>query len=231
MDPKAVERPTSGKCWKCDGPARGGAYVRRGVETVPLCQGCLTKSEDQLYITHRQAERLAATARKMGGRHEALVLLGLNLGTRISELVALKGSDFDFDEGRVLITTLKRRRHTRLPVYFSPQLGKLLKRLVAKRKGFLFPRQSGAWGKRRGGHISRWTGLRIFREVSERAGLPERITPHAMRHYCAIKLLEATNDIEFVARQLRHANLQTTQKYLHLLPERAAARAAMVKPT
>lgn len=228
---KYEDRPQSGRCWKCDEPARGGSWARRGIERVPLCKACSSKDETDLYLTHRQADRLAAAARELGGRHELLVVLGLNLGPRISELLSLKGSDFDFDEGRVRITTLKRRRHTKLPVYFSPKMGKLFKRLVGKKKGFLFPRGSGSHGKGRGGPLSRWMGARIFREVADRAGISEKVTPHAMRHYCAIKLLEATKDIEFVSRQLRHANLATTQKYLHLLPERAATMAAKVEVT
>lgn len=43
----------------------------------------------------------------------------------------------------------------------------------------------------------------------------KNITPHTLRHTCAMSLLHAGIDTATIALWLRHANIQTTQIYLH----------------
>ena len=46
----------------------------------------------------------------------------------------------------------------------------------------------------------------------------KRISPHVMRHTCAVQTLEATGDIRHVALLLGHAQLRTTEVYLRADP-------------
>ena len=46
----------------------------------------------------------------------------------------------------------------------------------------------------------------------------KRISPHVLRHSCALTVLEATKDLRKVALWLGHANLQTTEMYIRADP-------------
>jgi len=67
---------------------------------------------------------------------------------------------------------------------------------------------------------------RAWTAICERAGVPG-VRLHDLRHACASYLLAAGVDLKTVQATLRHANLATTERYLHALQEvpRAAADA------
>ena len=43
--------------------------------------------------------------------------------------------------------------------------------------------------------------------------LTKRVSPHVLRHTCALTVLQATNDLRKVSLWLGHANMQTTEMY------------------
>ena len=46
----------------------------------------------------------------------------------------------------------------------------------------------------------------------------KRISPHVLRHSCALTVLEATKDLRKVSLWLGHANMQTTEMYTRVDP-------------
>ena len=59
----------------------------------------------------------------------------------------------------------------------------------------------------------------------------KRISPHTLRHSCAMHTLQATGDIRKVALWLGHSSLQITEVYLRADPtEKLEAMAALVPP-
>ena len=46
----------------------------------------------------------------------------------------------------------------------------------------------------------------------------KRISPHVLRHTCALTVLKATNDLRKVSLWLGHASMQTTEMYTHADP-------------
>ncbi|MET4232695.1 site-specific recombinase XerD, partial [Bradyrhizobium sp. LA6.10] len=61
--------------------------------------------------------------------------------------------------------------------------------------------------------------------------LQKRITPHVLRHSCAMHTLAATGDIRKVALWLGHASIRTTETYLRVDPaEKLAVLAAHAPP-
>jgi integrase/recombinase XerD len=61
--------------------------------------------------------------------------------------------------------------------------------------------------------------------------LRKRVTPHVLRHSCAMHTLAATGDIRKVSLWLGHASLQSTEAYLRVDPaEKLAVLAAHAPP-
>ena len=61
------------------------------------------------------------------------------------------------------------------------------------------------------------------------------MTPHVLRHSCAMHTLQATGDVRKVALWLGHASLQTTEMYLRADPTEKLAlleahHAPLIKP-
>ena len=60
----------------------------------------------------------------------------------------------------------------------------------------------------------------------------QAVSPHVLRHTCAMMILQATGDLRKVSLWLGHANMQTTEVYLRADPtDKLEAIEAITPPT
>jgi len=129
-----------------------------------------------------------------------------NAGLRISEAISISTNDILWDENKIIITTLKRKNHPKIPIILPENLMKELKEYIISHniKGKIF-------------NFSRQWAWRIFKQTCIDAGLNNKYSPHSFRHGHALVVVEATNgNILAVKDRLRHASINSTQWYLHI---------------
>lgn len=163
-----------------------------------------------------------------GRRDHALLLVAIQTGLRISELTGLKRQDINVGAGAQLLCRGKGRKERVLPL--TPQTRTVLKSWLAERSDaptdFLFSTRSGDRLCRDAvQHRLDKYGL----IASERCPSlqSKRLTPHVLRHSCAMQLRAAGVDLSVIALWLGHQQLSTVQIYLHAdlkIKEQALAR-------
>lgn len=69
---------------------------------------------------------------------------------------------------------------------------------------------------RRGKQLTRNMIFTIVKEVSIKAGIKKKISPHTFRHSFATHLLERGADLRAIQQMLGHESITTTEIYMHL---------------
>jgi integrase/recombinase XerC len=144
----------------------------------------------------------------LGGRDTALLTLLYGAGLRISEALALKRGDVPL--GSTLSVIGKGRKERAVPVL--PVVAEALAAYAAKIP-FTGASSSPLFLSRRGGPMSPREAQALMQKLRGRLGLPERATPHALRHSFATHVLQGGADLRSVQELLGHSSLSTTQIY------------------
>lgn len=185
------------------------------------------------FLTTEEAETLLATPSRStwtGRRDYALLILGLQTGLRISELIGLRCADINLGTGPHVRCVGKGRKERVTPL--TRQVVQVLREWLREHHG---ASESPLFPTRRGTQLSRDAVEFLLHKYVASAGLrcaslrTKAISPHVLRHTAAMRLLEANVDTTTIALWLGHESAETTMIYLHAhleLKERALARTA-----
>lgn len=149
-----------------------------------------------------------ATNAWQGLRDEAVFTLLYGCGLRISEALNLNVGDID---GNDFIRILGKGNKERI-VPVLPQVKDAINAYLKECPYHLKngePLFLGARGERLSPRIIQ----RQLQKIRASLGLPENLTPHALRHSFATHLLAEGTDLRSIQELLGHASLSTTQRY------------------
>ncbi|MFO7889841.1 MAG: site-specific tyrosine recombinase XerD [bacterium] len=153
---------------------------------------------------------------KKGIRDRAMLEFLYATGVRVSELVSLNQSDIISEEGFVKIFG-KGSKERLVPVgqvalSFIHKYKQAVRHELAskgKSRDLLFLNMHGTG-------ISRISVWKILKKYIAQAGIEKNVSPHTLRHSFATHLLEGGADLRSVQEMLGHADIATTQIYVHL---------------
>jgi len=157
-------------------------------------------------------------------RDRAIVETAYAAGLRISELAAADLGALDLRRGEVRV--LGKGRKERIGLLGGPARRALADYLEDGRPGLLERRHADDAPPVELflNHHGEPLGVRGLRyrldRLCARAGLPQGVSPHTLRHSFATHLLDGGADLRIVQELLGHENLATTQVYTHVSPGR-----------
>ncbi|MEZ6189482.1 MAG: tyrosine-type recombinase/integrase [Planctomycetota bacterium] len=139
-------------------------------------------------------------------------------GIRRTELLDLDLTDVDHRQRTLLVRAGKGERPRVLPL--APACYEALSRYLDFGRPELERAPTQAlFLSTRGDRLSKDSVARLLYELSDRAGLGRRATPHCFRRTCATGLLNNGTSLKVIQAILGHRSLETTSVYLCLSPE------------
>jgi integrase/recombinase XerD len=172
-----------------------------------------------VFLTIEEIDKLVAHIDRStpeGERNLAMLETLYSCGLRVSELVGLKISDLHLDEDYIKVTG-KGSKERLVPIGKSAK--KLLKNYIQKVRVHLPIKKNAGdniFLNRRGGTLSRVMVFYIIKDLGERAGIKQKMSPHTFRHSFATHLVEGGADLRAVQEMLGHESITTTEIYTHL---------------
>ena len=173
-------------------------------------------------LTEADVDALLAApdvAQPLGHRDRTMLELLYATGVRVSELVSLKLSQVNLNQG-VLRIIGKGDRERLIPLGDEAQdwlhrfvLAPRTEILAGRQTEYLFP-------TRRGGPMTRQTFWYLIKRHARKAGIAKKLSPHTVRHAFATHLLNNGADLRVVQLLLGHSDVSTTQIYTHVARER-----------
>jgi integrase/recombinase XerD len=209
------------------------------LEQVARIHAIPGKRHDQKLIRHLTMAEVRAVldtpdvTTRSGIRDRAMLHLCFAAGLRVSELVGLPLASLTLQPSPSILVRGKGRRERSLPLW--KETARDVRAWLAIRGNppapELFVNAKGEAMTRAGfEYILAKHGAAAARICPTLAG--RTLTPHLLRHSCAVLMLQATHDIRKVALWLGHADIRTTEVYLRMDPsEKLEAVEAVLPPT
>jgi len=197
-------------------------------ECLPECRQILSippKRTAQKEIPFLKTEAMRAllgsidTGRRDGLRDHAMLSVMYATGVRVSELTGLRARDVSLGEPPTLLVHGKGNKARYVPLV--GQVTQIL-RTYMRAYGLDLPERNEEWlfQSHAGQRLTRQGVTYILRKHADTArmehpesGIPERLSPHGLRHTAAMEMVGAGVDLIYIRDVLGHASVRTTEIY------------------
>ncbi len=216
-------------------------YYKKGVLEQNICQLLDTPKLHEKPIVRLMPDEVAALldavergdqlTKKQKQYHQknvvrdlAILILFLTTGIRVSELVSLNISDFDFKNRSFAVT---RKGGGRVALYFNGETAETLERYLQERKNQgTYTLDAPLFLSMQGSRISVRSVENMVKKYARIAAPLKKISPHKLRSTYGTMLYEETSDIYLVADVLGHKDVNTTRKHYAAMSEDSRRRAS-----
>jgi integrase/recombinase XerD len=144
-------------------------------------------------------------------RDRAMLEFMYATGIRVSELTAMKMDDVHWNLGQALVHGKGGKSRT---VLFGARTAAKAKEYIDNsRLKFKVNEEHRELWLGRNGPLSRIQVYRLVRDYATKAGITRHVSPHTLRHSCAMHLLEGGADLRVVQELLGHSSIRTVVHY------------------
>lgn len=155
----------------------------------------------------------------LGKRNHCIIEVLYGCGLRVSELIDLKISNINFKEQYIKVNGKgNKTRFVPLADYTAELLETYINEVRSTNK-INKKYEDTLFLNSRGTSMSRVIVFLIIKELTDKAGVSKKISPHTFRHSFATHLLQNGADLRYIQEMLGHSSITTTEIYTHLKTE------------
>lgn len=155
----------------------------------------------------------------LGRRNHCMIEVLYGCGLRVSELIDLKISNLNFKESYLKVDGKGDKSRFVPLAHFTAKLIKQYITEVRSKYKVNKKCEDILFLNSRGSAMSRVIVFIIIKELTEKAGINKKISPHTFRHSFATHLLQNGADLRYIQEMLGHSSITTTEIYTHLKNE------------
>ncbi|MCZ6691934.1 MAG: tyrosine-type recombinase/integrase [Planctomycetota bacterium] len=164
-------------------------------------------TRDEVGSVMKACSRKAPT----GIRNRAIIVVMYRAGLRCLETLNLKLRDIDRDAGTIRIRRGKGGKARTVGI--DPSAVAVIERWIDARAN-LGLNGGPVFSTLTGGELATSYIRKLLPRLARKAGVERRMHPHALRHAHAVELAREGIPVVIIMRQLGHASLATTTRYL-----------------
>lgn len=155
----------------------------------------------------------------LGRRNHCMIEVLYGCGLRVSELIDIKISNINFRENYLKIDGKgDKTRFVPIADYTARLIRDYIQEVRSQYK-INKKHEDVLFLNSRGSAMSRVIVFIIIKELTQKAGISKRISPHTFRHSFATHLLQNGADLRYIQEMLGHSSITTTSVYTHLKTE------------
>lgn len=149
---------------------------------------------------------------RKGIRDKAILEVLYATGLKVTELIHLKIQDVNLQEGNIFCNCENNKRIVPIGYMAIQSLDRYIN--SCREKILLDITQDILFVNMQGNKMTRQGLWKIIKHYTKKANINKPITPHMIRHSCALHLIQNGADLQSVQELLGHSDISSTQMYI-----------------